>query len=128
MPPTPTFNDFWNIYPRHAAKDRARKAWKKALTRTTAHAIIEGATRYRNDPNRDPTYTKHPATWLNAGCWDDDPLPPRHTPHTTPPPTTTSDRINGWYQAGQQLAQHHATHPSTWQPPPHLHLIEGALA
>jgi hypothetical protein len=35
--------------------------------------------RYRNDPNREPEFTAHPATWLNAGRWDDDPLPPRRT-------------------------------------------------
>ena len=39
--------------------------------------IIEGATRYANDPNRHPSYTAHPATWLNAERWGDEPLPPR---------------------------------------------------
>lgn len=24
----------------------------------------------------DPTFTKHPSTWLNAGCWADQPRPP----------------------------------------------------
>jgi hypothetical protein len=39
--------------------------------------VIDGARRYRNDPNRTPQYTAHASTWLNDGRWDDDALPPR---------------------------------------------------
>lgn len=71
------FDDFWNVYPRRAEKAPARKAWSLALRRASAKVILAGAQRYRDDPNRDPAYTAHPATWLNRDRWEDDPLPPR---------------------------------------------------
>ena len=71
------FDEFWSVYPRRAAKTAARKAWIKAISSTSAQVIIDGAERYRDDPNRDDQFTAHPASWLNAGRWDDDPLPER---------------------------------------------------
>ena len=43
----------------------------------TPEEILQGATRFASDPNRVPTFTPHPATWLNQGRWSDEPLPPR---------------------------------------------------
>ena len=77
------FDEFWSIYPLRVGKDAARRAWAKAIRRATADDITAGARRYRDDPNRDEGYTKHPATWLNAGCWDDDPLPAKGTEKRT---------------------------------------------
>lgn len=68
---------FWSAYPRKASKQAARKAWDKITATVSAEEIIEGARRYRDDPNRLDEYTKHPSTWLNAGCWEDAPLPAR---------------------------------------------------
>ncbi len=71
-------------YPRKAEPAKAREAWIKAVRGLGKHTqptdpqvILDGARRYRDDPNREQPYTKMPATWLNAGCWNDDPLPPR---------------------------------------------------
>jgi len=37
-------------------------------------AWIAGAQRYAVErQGQPPKYTKHPATWLNGGCWEDDP-------------------------------------------------------
>ena len=79
-PPQPTvvdllFDRFWKIYPRHEAKAAARKAFAKAVKVAEPRVILEGAARYREDPNRDPAFTAHPSTWLNKGQWDDEPLP-----------------------------------------------------
>lgn len=71
------FDVFWSIYPRKVAKQAALKAWIKAVQVASADVIIAGAQRYTDDPNRHPSYTAHPATWLNAHRWTDDPLPPR---------------------------------------------------
>lgn len=105
--PTPTtdpgFDEFWATYPRREGKDQARKAWRKAVKRAKPAEIIAGAARYRDDPNRDPAYTKHPGPWLNAGRWADDPLPQR--PGKRSARDTTSDRVQGWLALGQQLAQ-----------------------
>jgi hypothetical protein len=71
------FDEFWKIYPKKDDKRPARKAFDKALTRATFEAIVEGATRYRDDPNREDRFTKNPATWLNADAWENGPLPSR---------------------------------------------------
>ena len=71
------FRRFYAVYPEKKAPADARKAFAQALKRAPAERIIAGAKRYRDDPNREPGYTKYPATWLRAGCWDDDPIPPR---------------------------------------------------
>lgn len=73
----PRFADFWQTYPRKAGKGSARRAWTKALQRSSADDIIDGARRYRDDPNRSEEYTAHPSTWLNGERWHDDPLPTR---------------------------------------------------
>ncbi|AHH22084.1 hypothetical protein NONO_c73280 [Nocardia nova SH22a] len=71
------FDDFWNAYPRRQAKGAAIKAWAKAVKRASPREIVDGASRFAADPNRDPAFTAMPATWLNADRWDDDPLPSR---------------------------------------------------
>ena len=71
------FDSFWLIYPRRQGKREALKSLKAALALADFETIIAGAKRYRDDPNRSPSYTKLPATWLNKGCWDDEPLPNR---------------------------------------------------
>lgn len=79
--PAVTFDDFWAVYPRHVEKARAEKAWNAAIKKADPAHILAGARRFANDPNLPPKaeakFIKHPATWLTAGCWDDEPLPPR---------------------------------------------------
>lgn len=96
---SPEFETFWSTYPRREAKRQAWNAWGKALNRATVEAITEGALRYAQDPNRDDKYTKHPATWLNADGWEDDPLPSRHNVQDIPKPS----KSRGWLDAGQSL-------------------------
>jgi hypothetical protein len=67
---------FWNQYPRKAAKKEAMRKlerleklkdcppWAKFLAAVLAYA------QYR--AGDDPRYTKHPATWIHQGCWDDE--------------------------------------------------------
>jgi len=71
------FDSFWEIYPRKQSKPMALKAYEKALKTTPAIIILNAAYAYAHDPNRDPQFTKLPATWLNQECWNDDPLPAR---------------------------------------------------
>lgn len=82
-PIVPTaFDEFWNAYPRKVSKDAARKAYDRAIKagRATAADLTAGATRYAAErKGEDSTFTKHPATWLNAGCWADEPAPKRAT-------------------------------------------------
>jgi len=76
-----SFEDFWEIYPRKVGKRAASAAWVRACRRSLPPTIIAGARRYRDDPNRQPTFTAHPTTWLNQDRWADDPLPARPPPH-----------------------------------------------
>lgn len=75
------FDSFYAAYPRHVGRAAAEKAFAKAVRVATAEVIIAGAKRFAADPNLPPKehaqFIPHPATWLNAGRWDDDPLPPR---------------------------------------------------
>lgn len=74
----PGFAEFYLIYPRKVGKEAARKAFEKAAKSTEPEVIIEGARRFAADPNLpEKQFIPHPATWLNAGRWDDEPLPPR---------------------------------------------------
>ena len=85
------FENFWQTYPKKADKRTALNAWKKATTRATAEDILDGATRYRDDPNRDPAFTKNASTWLNADAWENEPLPERWQPKTFAQQTTDNN-------------------------------------
>jgi hypothetical protein len=79
----PTFDEFWSVYPLKKAKQTAQKAWLKALLAVKkparaalAAAILEGAKRYAKErAGQDAKFTRHPSTWLNGGCWEDEPAP-----------------------------------------------------
>jgi len=98
------FEEFWTNYPRKVAKGAARKAWDK-IASTEYESVIAGAERFAKDPNRDETFTPHPATWLNSERWTDEPLPPRKplnaprsldsTPTATPPRFNSSELPRG---------------------------------
>lgn len=71
-----TFEQFWQAYPRHVAKGNARKAWEKATRKNDPQVIIEAAQRFAvSSAGSDPKFIKHPASWLNAECWTDEPDP-----------------------------------------------------
>lgn len=95
------FDAFWAAYPRKADKKKARQAWTRAIRDADPETIIAGAESYAADPNRVDQYTKLPASWLNAGAWENGALPERTggggstpAPFTggRPAPTQTS----GW--------------------------------
>jgi len=86
------FDEFWDIYPRKVGKQDACKAFERALRNATVEEILEGVKRFKADPNRVPTFTPHPATWLNQGRWSDEPLPSR-TPEVAPRGVITTPTI-----------------------------------
>ena len=66
------FTEFWQIYPRRIARLAAMKAYKRARKLADKDKIHGAAKRYADERNgKDPTFTAHAATWLNAGRWDD---------------------------------------------------------
>ena len=64
------FDEFWTAYPRKLDKAKAFRAFRSALKRATFEDILAGVLLYRNDPKRDPDFTKYPATWLNSDSWE----------------------------------------------------------
>jgi hypothetical protein len=64
------FEEFWNAYPQKQDKAKAFKAFQKALKRAEFEDILAGVIAYRNDPRRNPDFTKFPATWLNNDSWE----------------------------------------------------------
>jgi len=98
LPPT-LFDQFWEWYPRKVGKEAAKKAWDKARTKTDQQHILQGLENYRLDPNLPAKeFIPHPATWLNEGRWDDEPLPARGQQMR---PTGSQVRL----QAGFELLQ-----------------------
>lgn len=71
------FGAFWLVFPKKRAREEAQKAWCAAIERgADPKRIVDAATAYaRERANEDPKYTKYPATWLNKGCYDDEPDP-----------------------------------------------------
>lgn len=81
------FLAFWQAYPRKVGKDAAAKAFAKAMGRITEDdpltVILTGVERALPGWT-DPDFTPHPATWLNAGRWDDEPPPIRENRNDRP--------------------------------------------
>lgn len=72
----PEFEEFYAAYPKHVGRKAAEAAWLKAIRDAAPAAITAGAKRYADErAGQNPQYTKQPATWLNQGCWEDDPAP-----------------------------------------------------
>jgi hypothetical protein len=72
--PPDDFDEFWLFYPLKKAKGAAEVAFRRALSKAPAAAVLAGAQRYAAEAATDPgRWLKHPATWLNARCWEDEP-------------------------------------------------------
>lgn len=65
---------FWKLYPRRIAKLSAMKALKKARKRNVSwDHFIAAVEKYAAwCKTKEKQFIKHPATWLNGGCWDDE--------------------------------------------------------
>jgi hypothetical protein len=68
------FEQFWKVYPLRVAKQAARKAFAKVREDGVPLATLIAAVKAyaAGRLGQDPQYTKHPATWLNKGCWEDE--------------------------------------------------------
>lgn len=75
--PQSDFQAFWALFPKRRDKRAAERAWRAAIKNGANPAdIIAGAERYAAErKNQDARFTKYPATWLNAGAWEDEPDP-----------------------------------------------------
>lgn len=73
------FNEFWDLYPKKVGKEAARKAWKKVKPDAELHerilAAIDAAKVSDQWKREGGRFIPNPATWLNQGRWDDEPMP-----------------------------------------------------
>lgn len=72
----PLFVEFWASYPNKAAKAAAWVAWLKLKAPDRGRAAIAAESYgklWRGAPEDRRKFIPHPATWLNAGRWLDDP-------------------------------------------------------
>ena len=71
MNKTPTFDDFWRIYPLKKGKEDAKKAWNR-LTAAEKRKAIAAVPLYIDDCRRsDIDRYKYPQGWLNGKRWQD---------------------------------------------------------
>jgi hypothetical protein len=95
------FGAFWLTYPKRKAKEEAKKAWIAAIKRgADPQRIVAAAKAYTHERHgQDAKFTKYPATWLNKGCYDDepDPQPAPGRPHLK--------AVSGGWQPYQQPDQ-----------------------
>jgi hypothetical protein len=91
------FERFWAQYPKKVGKLAAQKAFARAVDGGAGpQDIMLGVARYAAERDgQDPKYTKHPASWLNAGCWTDEPSPPGQRSQNRNPAVAALLRIGG---------------------------------
>jgi hypothetical protein len=69
------FDEWWKQYPKRVARAAAQRAYERITRRgeATPRELLAGVMKYAGERlDQDPKYTKHPATWLNSGCWSDE--------------------------------------------------------
>jgi DNA-binding transcriptional regulator YhcF (GntR family) len=72
------FESWWQAYPRKVSKAKAQNLYTGVIRskKATAPQLLTSAMRYAAERDgEDPTFTKHPTTWLLGGCWTDEPAP-----------------------------------------------------
>lgn len=94
------FDEFWSAYPRKEGKRDAVKAYASALKRGVEPAqMLTAVRRYAAiTEHSERRFIAHPATWLNKGRYDDEPVTPSTALATgtlgRPSGGTTSERVN----------------------------------
>jgi len=70
------FDEFWSVYPRTVEKKAARAKFDLAVKGGADPARIVAAARLYASKVKaeriEERFVKHPTTWLNKGCWDDE--------------------------------------------------------
>jgi hypothetical protein len=92
--PTSNFQRFWEAYPKKRSKGQAEKAFSKInpdeQLLETMISTIERATKSEDWIKEKGKFIPHPATWLNAKGWEDE-------------PTETKPEIDGDYPKAEDV-------------------------
>lgn len=70
------FEEWYNVYPRRAAKRAALKAWRSATKRTPKAKLLDDTRTFAEAciaNGTEESYIPYPATWLNRDGWLDEP-------------------------------------------------------
>ena len=70
---------FWNAYPRKSGKKNALDAWNKAKDKPSLEIILKSIETQKQSEQwkkENGQFIPHPATWINAGRWDDEEAKP----------------------------------------------------
>lgn len=80
-----SFDKFWAVYPRHTAKQDAKRAFLRiSPDDTLLNTMLTAIQRQKQTEQwSDPRYVPHPATWLNGRRWEDEPAAARAAPGKT---------------------------------------------
>lgn len=97
------FAEFWSTFPpeRRSNKPGCQKKFAQAAKTETPEKIITAAAAYRDDPNREATFTVGPHRWLSEARWDDGPLPQRQG-------SSSDQRLARGFQMVQQVIEREA--------------------
>lgn len=69
------FNIFWQAYPVKKDKKKARDKFIRHLKNYEFNDIMKGLAKYKqyiSSKQLEEKYIKHPTTWLNGECWNDE--------------------------------------------------------
>jgi len=112
------FDEFWKVYPRGEDKPDARKAFARALKRVSFEDLIAGAIRHRDDPNRNPQWTKYAHRWLDKDGWDNSLKPATEVLNEWGRPfakSAESPGVRAWVKAGHDRGEHWACRPGEFE-------------
>ena len=90
-----TFEEFWEKYPLHKAKQDAEKVWKR-LSAKDQRAAFNGIDRYKEYLQRTGISIKYAHGWLNGRRWEDEYEEPDEKPSGTvaePAGTVTETKV-----------------------------------
>jgi hypothetical protein len=103
-----SFDAFWRLYPKKTGKGAALKAWKKIkpanglCERIAATlALYCQSDQWQKDHGQ---FIPNPATWLNQGRWDDEPV--SSSAHSNGVGNTTGHEPVDWYEECGILHKH----------------------
>lgn len=84
--------EFWPEYPLKKDKQDALKMWLRVVPerKLDPARLVRAARSHAADPNRKPGFTKHAATWLNKGAYDNEPEIPEQAQLSVVPALPTS--------------------------------------
>jgi hypothetical protein len=82
----PGFLEFWGLFPKKVGKAEARRAWKR---RKPPIIRVRVALAWQVKSRQWLAgYVPNPATYINQGRWDDEPLPVNGSPRGWSPPSS----------------------------------------